>query len=328
MSLPPKSYYHIKWQDRQAELLRNEIEAILAVLSDVAGFRALVKEPLTKARRGLFVRSVKDQPWPLLPLIVCEAICGHYEHGLPAAASLQLLMAAGDVFDDIEDEDSSESLSARYGSPTATNVATTLLILAEQAITRLKGRGVEDCTIVRVMDVINSFYKTACAGQHMDLSLASAITVSEDTYLRVTRMKSASQIECTCQIGALLANANQELVDMFTAFGRNLGMAAQITNDIQGITQGSDIAKRKISLPLIYALAKTNGEARNQLETFLNKRSESGPDPTKIKDILYSTGAVHYAMVKLEFFKQRALDNLSKADKAGANVERLKQFLR
>ena len=311
-------------EDRQAELLRYEIEALLAHLSETVGLYDLVKEPLKKARRGLAAGSAHDQPWPSLPLIVCQAISGHYEQALPAATALQLLMAAGDVFDDVEDADSSESLSAKYGSAVATNVATTLLVLAERAITRLEGRGVEDSVIVRVMDAVNSFYTTACAGQHLDLTLAP---VSEDTYLQVIGMKSASQVECACHIGALLANANQELVDIFAAFGHNLGMASQIANDIRGITHESDILKPKVTLPVIYAFTQTGGEAHSQLESTFVKQSGTIPDSTQIKELLFRTGAIHYATVKMEFYKQRARDILAKAERAGVSVERLKPFL-
>ena len=316
------------WQERQAETLRDEIGAVLVYLSDVVGLYTLVKEPLTKARRGLAVDTAHSPPWPLLPLIVCEAVSRHYEQALPAAAALQLLMAAGDVFDDIEDADSSESLLARYGSAVATNVATTLLILAQRAIVRLKGRGVENRVIVCVMDAVSSFYTTACTGQHLDLSLASDKPVPEDIYLRAISLKSASQVECSCHVAALLANASQELIDTFTLFGHNLGMAAQITNDIQGITKGNDILKRTITLPIIYALTQTDGKSRNQFESVFGKQSESNPDPVRIRDLLFRCGAIHYATIKMEFYKQRALDILSEAEEAGASVERLKIFLK
>ena len=82
--------------------------------------------------------------------------------------------------------------------------------------------------------------------------------------------------------------------------------------------------KRKITLPVIYALTQTDDEVRNQLELIFSKPSESVPDPAQIRDLLFRTGAIHYAMIKMEFYKQRALDILSKAERAGANVERLK----
>jgi geranylgeranyl pyrophosphate synthase len=236
-------------------------------------------------------------------------------------------MAAGDVFDDIEDADSLESLSARYGSAVATHVATPLLILAERAITRLEARGVDSGVIVHVMDVVNSFYTNACAGQHLDLSLTLESAPSEDMYLQVIEMKSASQVECACQIGAVLATSNQGLIDTFAAFGRNLGMAAQIGNDIQGITRGGDLVRRKITLPLIYALAQTDGEVRSQFEFIFSKQCESQTDPIETKDLLFRTGAIHYAIVKMESYKQQALDVLSIIERSGASVELLKPFL-
>jgi geranylgeranyl pyrophosphate synthase len=314
-------------QERQAKLLREEIEALLAPLSDFAGLYDLVKEPLIRARRGLAIDAAHDRLWPLLPLMVCEAISGNYEHALPAAAAIQLLKGAAEVFDDIEDADSSDSLLTRYGLAAATNTATTLLVLAEKAIARLKGRGVADSTIVRVVDEVNSYYATACAGQYLDLSLAAGITISEDTYLRVAAMKSASQVECACCIGALLATTEQQFISLFSTFGRNLGMASQVANDIQGITGGSDIMNRRITLPVIYALDQTDGQARSELEAAFRRQCEAAPDPAQIRDLLFGVGAIHYAMIKTEFYKQRARDVLSEAEAAGASVERLKLFL-
>jgi len=315
------------WQEKQAGKLRREIEELLVPLSDADGLSDLIRAALTQGRRGLGAEVAYAKPLPLLLLVVCEAISGHYEHALPAAAALQLLMAAGDVFDDIEDADSSESLPARYGPAIAINVANTLITMGEAAITRLKARGVADCTIVRVMDVVNSYCTTACAGQHLDLSLTSKMDISEDIYVRVTGMKSASQVECACHIGALLANANQELIDIFALFGHTLGIAAQIANDIRGVTRGSDIVKHKITLPVIYALTQAEGETRNKLVIAFGQQSETVPDPTQIKDLLFSIGAIHYTTVKMESYKQRALDTLSKAEGAEVNIERLKLFL-
>jgi geranylgeranyl pyrophosphate synthase len=315
------------WQEIQAKLLKDEIEELLVPLSDIDDLYNLVKESLTQSRRGLAANITHDRPWPLLPLIVCEAICGYYKQAIPIAAALQLLMAAGDVFDDIEDADSSESLSARYGSAVATNVATTLLILAERAITLLKEKGVADYAIVRIMNSVNSFYTTTCTGQHLDLSFGSDIAISEDTYLKIISMKSASQVKCACHVGALLATDNQELIDLFTMFGHNLGMAAQITNDIQGVIHGSDITKHNITLPVIYALTQANDEVRNQLELTFGSPSELVPDPAQIRNLLFSIGAMHYATIKLEFYRQRAHDILSKIKGARNIMERLKLFL-
>ena len=316
-------------QDRQSKLLTDEIEAILSSSIDEDGLYYLIKESLTQTKRGLATKTkaIHYRPWPLLALIVCESISGQYERALPAAAALQLYMAAGDVFDDIEDADSIDSIPARHGVAVATNIATTILTLANKAITRLVRRGVTDHLIVRVIDIVNSLSSTACAGQHLDLSLSPNMAMSEDIYFKITGMKSASQIECACHVGALLATEDQELINIFTKFGHNLGVASQIANDIQGITCGRDLLKRKMTLPVIYALSQSDEEVRHKLEITFSKQSEAASDSKQIEDLLFRTGAIHYATIKMELYKQQALDCLCKAEEKGSNVERLKLFL-
>jgi len=316
------------WQEKQTKLLRGEIESNLVALRGAEGLYDLVEEPLSRAGRGLANVTNSDSPWHLLLLVVCDAISGRYEQALPAAASRQFLITAADVFDDIEDADSSESLAVQYGSAIATNVATTLLILAEKALTRLEDRGIDSSTVVRVIDAVNSFYTTACIGQHLDLSITPETAVSEDMYFRIISMKSASQVECACHIGALLGNADKEQVDTLSKFGYNLGMASQITNDIQGITQETDIINRRITLPVIFALTKSNDRIRSQLEFIFSQRSTSlTMDPSQIRDLLFHTGAMHYATVIMESYKQSALDILLEMEQIGIGIERLRLFL-
>lgn len=317
------------WQDRQSRLLSEEIITILSSSIDETDLYHLVKESLTQTKRGFATKSKTQhsKPWPLLVLIVCEAISGKCKHALPAAAALQLRMAAGDIFDDIEDADSKDSIPARYGTNVATNIATTILTLAEKAITQLKKKGIEDHVIVSVIDTINSLCITACIGQHLDLSLASDNNLSEDMYFRITGMKSASQIECACHVGALLSTTDQELVDTFIKFGHNLGMASQIANDIQGVTSGIDLLKKRITLPLIYALNHANEEDRRQLELVFSRQTGPINDLEKLKDLLFNTGAIYYSIIQMELFKQQALDILTKMKEKGINIERLKLFL-
>jgi geranylgeranyl pyrophosphate synthase len=314
-------------QKEMAGLLSNEIDNLLTTLTGAVGLYDLAREPLTKTRRGLDSKAEYDQPWPLLPLIVSEAICGEYEQTLPAAASLQFLLAAGDVFDDIEDADSQVSLYAKYGLGIATNVASTLLILGERSLAHLKLKSVDADTVVRTIDVVNTFYTKACSGQHLDLTTEGQATESEDMYLSIIAMKSAAQIECACYVGALLAGSNQELIDAFALFGRNLGIASQIGNDIQGIIKGNDIEKRKVTLPIIYAMDLPNNGVHDKLISVFQKQSSPFEDFELIKELLFHTGAVHYSTLKMDMYRQKALDLLSNIQLSGVDTGKLKLFL-
>jgi geranylgeranyl pyrophosphate synthase len=308
-------------------ILRDEVEILLAPLSDNTAFCALVKEALNKTNPNLIKDTAQYNRWPLLPLLVCDTICGNWERALSATAALQLLKSAADVFDDIEDADNTESIPAKYGIALAANTASVLVVLAEKGFTRLKGRGVNSKTVVKLIDTVNSYYAKACAGQHLDLSLAPEEITREDAYLKLIGMKSAFAAECACNTGALLAGANQDLINSFTTFGYHLGMAAQIANDINGITGLKDINNRKITLPVIFTLAQA-GESHELLKSaFVENNSKYTCSPVQIKDLLVHSGAIQYSIIKMEIYKQQALSILIELERTGIGIEQLRQFL-
>jgi competence protein ComQ len=316
------------WQERLSRQLREEINNTISCLSDTAGLNVLVRESLEKTGQRLLNKNSNTRPWPLLPLIVCEAVSGHYKQAFPVASSLYLLNISAEIFDDIEDEDFSESLSAKYGSDIATNVGTTLLILAEKGLANLQRGGLKPHIIIRVMDVINTQYTTACIGQHLDLSRSVEKAGSVDRYFKTIELKSASITQCACKVGALLATQDEALVDRFATFGHDLGMASQIANDILGVVNLNDVEKRKMTLPVIYAFSTTKGKVHDYLEKIFIQDSNLKVDAKQIKELLLSHGAIHYATVKMEYYKQKASDILFGIEKNKLNLERLKLFLK
>jgi len=313
------------WQGRQSRLLTDEVESAAALLSEPIALLGMVRECIRPAKLGVG-GNTQGKPWALLPMIVCEAISGEPERVLPAAASLVLLRAAADAFDDIEDDDSAQSLAAKYGVALATNVATTLVILAERALGRLKDRGVKDGTIVRVVDAVNSYYTTACAGQHLDISHPAGQFMTEEEYLSISAMKSATSIVCACHVGALLGGADEELIDTFARFGYNLGIASQIANDIEGITKGRDIAKRKMTLPIIYAFNQADARDRRRLRRVFAERSRDVADPAEVQQTVFACGGMHYASVTMELYRQKAIDVLLELERGGTRIDRLRPF--
>ncbi|MFC1946418.1 polyprenyl synthetase family protein [Chloroflexota bacterium] len=317
------------WYKTYAKLLQAEIDTLLLPTLESTDLHELLSELVNTVRHqyGDGAEILQTRQWSLLPLIVCESISGDYHKSLPAAATLHLLNTAAEIFDDIEDADSSHSLLAKYGSAVAINTATALLILAEKSITQLKARGVEDAVTIRIMDTLNSYYTTACMGQHLDLTLSPNDINSEDTYFKITGMKSASTIECACHIGALVSNAARDLIDNYSQLGYNLGIAAQIANDIEGITGGRDIATQKITLPVIYALNHTTGESYDYLENMFIKQGDPLINVQKVIDILFGSGAIQYSILQMELYKQKVFDSLSLIERNKVDVSQLKNFL-
>jgi geranylgeranyl pyrophosphate synthase len=313
------------WPADQTRLLRWEIERALAPTSGIPDIYALFKELLEL--RDSTPGAAAFRPWPLLPLIVCESHCGHYEQALPAAAALHLLKNAAEVFDDIEDADNPQSLAAKYGTAVTINAASLLLVLAEKTLISLQNRGVPDDRVIRVIDAVNYHYISAGAGQHLDLSYPRQNPLTENKYLEIARAKSASVFACACQAGALLASADDETIDKYTQFGYDLGMASQIANDIQGITGGSEIGARKITLPAIFVLSQGSSELRSRVEDYFFGPSGASVSPAEISRSLFESGAVYYSLTVMQLYKQKALDFLKAAETSGKNVDPLRLFL-
>ena len=317
----------LSWQEHQTKLLASELRFVLSLFTDSGDLYNLLEEPLSVKRRGLALQAMHDTPWHLLPLIACESICGDFEPAIPVGASMQLMLAAGDVFDDIEDDDSPESLTAKYGPAVSLNAATTLLILAERAIMRLTINKVRQDTIISCFEALNTYYSTACMGQHMDLSVPQGELLSEEDYINIISKKSASQIECACHIGALVATSDNSIIKNYSMFGYNLGMASQITNDIMGITSGKDIAKYKLTLPVIFALTNASKKERTEIKRYFVNPSEETSSTEQIKKYLIDSGALYYTTLKKELYRQKALDTLSKITNTGFRIDKMKLFL-
>ena len=308
--------------------MSEELEAILAPLANIGDLRETILETLSEPERGFIFNESRRKPWPILPLLSYEAICGNYEKAIPVALAIQFLMVAGDIFDDVEDADNNDSVASRYGPAIATNIATLLIILAEKSLVRVKLRGVEDSLTLTLINDVNSSFSSACAGQHLDLLLGSSIYLDENNYLRLIELKSASQVRCACRVGAMLATQNQYLIDLFAQFGLNLGMASQICNDISGISSGHDIIKQKVTLPVIFGLANLDsGSAKLLKESYDKSVNIQNVDPTLIKELLFRSGAVHYTTLKMECYIQTAKDILDRAAKFGVITEELERFI-
>lgn len=288
--------------DLREDLVNQEIEIILSSFAEIPDLGILTKEaiecstPRGKAGRLLF-----------LPLMVCEAICGDQIRAIKVAAAMILFKAAAELYDDIEDQDVPESFAARRGMPIAINTATTMVMMAEKTMGRLHlEKGIPQHRVLKTIETVNDCYLTACTGQHLDLQLMAGKKIDEDVYLKIAAMKSGAQLGCFCKAGAMLASDDDEKINSFSRFGYNLGMIVQIANDIQGIEKGTDILRRKMTLPVIYALSAAEGDALQELTAAYLEANQTAPDVPRVTELLSSTGAMYYAAMRLESYREAA----------------------
>ena len=182
---------------------------------------------------------------------------GDPARAVPAAASMEFLMACGDLLDDVEDDEGPSIFDSRSAAPVMEDVCI-LLLLSHQALGELTARGFDDRTVVQAYKILDESSISAIRGQQVDAELESRTSVSLTQCLETTAAKSASLTKCAAEMGATLAGADGSIAALYGQFGWHLGMAAQIANDIEGVWPGrpakSDIRLRKKTLPVVATL--------------------------------------------------------------------------
>jgi geranylgeranyl diphosphate synthase type I len=110
-----------------------------------------------------------------------------------------------------------------------------------------------------------------CEGQSLDLYFESERSVTLPDYYRMIECKTAQLFDASCRLGAHAAGCAQATIDDYGAVGRAYGMAFQIRDDVAGIwssvdetgkTVASDIARRKWTFPVVWAIAQRPSPAR------------------------------------------------------------------
>jgi geranylgeranyl diphosphate synthase type I len=209
---------------------------------------------------------------PILSLLCCEASGGEWRTALPAAAAVELLHNFSLIHDDIEDSDpvrrGRPTLWKQWGIAQAINAGDALYTIAH---TTLNGLGEHHVTAERILAARQRFDRaclTLTQGQHLDLGFESRASVTEAEYLAMIYGKTAALIEAACGLGALVNGS--DLATHYEDFGRELGLAFQIQDDVLGIwgdpkmtgkPAGNDLRNHKKSLPVAYALDRS-GELR------------------------------------------------------------------
>ncbi len=229
-----------------------------------------------------------------LPLAVCSYLTGSFEAALPSAACIALVDSFIQIHEDVQtgspQRDRRPSVWWLWGPGQAINAGDGMHALARLALMKLTTRGISVEGIIDGLRLLDQSCLTMCEGQHLDLSLQDRANVNTDLYLKMASSKTGAIVACAAGLGAVSAGAEPETIDAFSDFGRNLGMAKQIIEDIEmlwprnGNGEPSDrlLAKKKV-FPIVHTREFGDPGVRRDLDRIYLKRVL---EPNDIKEIL------------------------------------------
>lgn len=125
--------------------------------------------------------------------------------------------------------------------------------------------------------------RVTCEGELSQIASRGNFDLSEDEYLEIIAAKTSRLCACSCQMGAHYAGADAACCEALASYGRHLGVAFQITDDVldlvgdertTGKSLGTDLVKQKATLPLIRLLSQASRSQRDELLAILS-RSEN-----------------------------------------------------
>ena len=205
---------------------------------------------------------------PLLVLLSTAAAGGEWQTALPAAAAVELLHNFSLIHDDIEDNSplrrGRSTVWRKWGIAQAINTGDTLYALSHLALSRLA----ETTSPGIALQAARLFHQTCLhltQGQYLDLAYQSRHNLRVEDYWPMVGGKTAALLEACTGLGALTAGAYEAEFQDYSEFGRLLGLAFQVQDDLLGIwgdafltgkSTESDLVEGKKSLPVLYGLEK------------------------------------------------------------------------
>jgi geranylgeranyl diphosphate synthase type I len=281
---------------------------------------------------------------PLIGLLAYQSIAGDHAKALPGAAAVEMGHNFSLVHDDIEDRGTERrhrpALWTVAGMAQAINTGDTLFTLSRMALYRLLDEGFDEARVLRLMRLYDETCLALCEGQFMDIWTSEHDEwMSVDYYFDMIGRKTASLIAGSAEAGAILASDDEAVIAAYRRFGWSLGLAFQLNDDLLGIwgdeastgKETSDIATRKKTLPLIYALAEATGADGERLRAIL---AQSGNEPTsaeaqEVRAILRRVGAEAYTRRRAQEYRDDALAQIASVGVVdAASVERLGDVVR
>ncbi len=263
---------------------------------------------------------------PLLGLLAYQSIAGDYRRALPGAAAVELGHNFSLVHDDIEDGDRERrhraTLWAIHGIPQAINAGDMLFTLSRVALHRLSDLGFSDAKVLRLMRLYDNTCLALCEGQYLDIWASEQTKpVSVELYFDMIGRKTAALIAASVEAGAVLATDDEDVIARYRTFGWSLGIAFQLNDDLLGIwgeqaktgKEPTDVARHKMTLPVIYAFEHAGPEDCERLETIWRTDSPQDGQVAEAVALIERLGGRDYTRDQARAHRDKALAEIEAA---------------
>ena len=286
-----------KPHDRLGAFLAADMEAVNLLIRDRMASQHAPRIPEVTAH---LIEAGGKRLRPMLTLAAAR-LCGYDgPFHIHLAATVEFIHTATLLHDDVVDES-----AQRRGRPTANllwdNKSSVLVgdYLFARSFQLMTATG-----NMRVLEILANASATIAEGEVLQLTAAQDLRTSEDIYLQVVRGKTAALFSAATEVGGVIAGADPAQVAALFDYGDALGIAFQIADDLLdyggtsaaiGKNVGDDFRERKLTLPVIKAVAQATPEERAFWVRVIEKGQQGDGDLEEALAIMARHGAMEAA---------------------------------
>ncbi len=313
--------------DELAALVADDLKAVNQLIVD----RMHSSVSMIPQLAGYLITAGGKRLRPMLTLGSAMLFDYRGDHRHRLAASIEFIHTATLLHDDVVDESGLRrgraSANAVFGNQASVLVGD---FLFSRAFLLMVETG-----SLEVLRILSQASAVIAEGEVLQLQTTNDVTTTEDAYLQVIEGKTAALFAAACEVVAVVADRPAEECAALSDYGRNLGVAFQLVDDILdysahqarlGKTVGDDFREGKMTLPVVIALARGDDEERAFWRCCLEADAEQAPgDLDRAIELMRRHGALDVAMARARGYAHAAAAALDRfpdqpARRALANV--------
>jgi len=283
-----------KPHERLSAHLAEDLQAVNGLIRDRMASKHAPRIPEVTAH---LVEAGGKRIRPMLTLAAAR-LCGYDgDNHQKLAATVEFIHTATLLHDDVVDES-----QKRRGRPTANLLwdNKSSVLVGDYLFARSFQLMVETGNL-RVLNILSNAAAVIAEGEVLQLSAAMNLATTEDIYLQVIRGKTAALFEAACEVGGVISEQPEDVVRALATYGDGLGVAFQMADDLLdwggttgaiGKNIGDDFRERKLTLPVIRAIARADREERSFWKRTIEKGDQREGDLEAALELLTKHGTL------------------------------------
>lgn len=236
---------------------------------------------------------------PNLCIAACEAVGGDPDEVLPVACAMEMIHTYSLIHDDLPSMDDDQlrrgkpTCHVAFDEATAILAGDALLTLAFQVLASMKSKRPEHALEAIRIIAVAAGPSGMVQGQMLDMQ-SEGRTLAPEELQRLHALKTGAMIEAALATGAIIAGGNPPQLDAIREYGRAIGLAFQVVDDIlnvegdpavMGKAAGTDRVRRKNSYPTLWGLEKSREFAHNLVRTAIESLCDFGFEAEALRAI-------------------------------------------